>query len=119
MITHAGVRANVNDLNKALSLIKTEHEKIADGKITEKELKKAKELIKGNFILSLEDTFDVAAFYGKNLLLENRLEQPAEIMKKLDKVTVEQVVAVAKQVIKDRNLNIALIGNIKKSDVRI
>src|SRR3989338_1266498 len=119
MVTHAGVRANVNDLNKALSLIKVEHEKIADGKITEKELKKAKELIKGNFVLSLEDTFDVAAFYGKNLLLENRLEQPAEIMKKLDKVTVEQVVAVAKQVIKDRNLNIALIGNIKKSDVRI
>ena len=108
--TYAGV-----DPKKAEETVKVmleEHYKIAgkDHGITQTELKKAKEFLKGHLALSLEDTKSVNYFFGERQLLLRRLETPDDIFKGIDDVTVEDIVEVAKELFKKENLNLALIG---------
>jgi len=108
--TYAGV-----DPKKAEETVKVmleEHYKITgkNPEITSAELKKAKEFLKGHLALSLEDTKAVNYFFGERQLLLDRLETPEDIYRGIDKVTVGDIVEVAKEIFKKENLNLALIG---------
>ncbi len=98
---------------EAIEVILSEYSKVTQGKmeLSDKELTKAKEFLKGHLVLGLEDSNSVAGFYGHQELLEDRIENPAEIMKHLDNVTKEDVEAVGKEFFIKETLNLALIGN--------
>ncbi len=81
------------------------------GQISNKELNKAKEFLKGHFVLELEDSRSVAGFYSQQELLEEKIENPDEIMAKIDKVTVLDVEKAAQKYFVEKNMNIAIIGN--------
>lgn len=117
IVTHAGVKSRPSHVREAINVILKEHSKIAKGDITSKELKKVKENLKGNFLLSLEDTFDVAAFFGRTLLMLKTMQTPQEILEKIDAVTADQVVDLARELFVPKNLNIALIGPVSDKDI--
>ena len=79
--------------------------------ISNEELKKAKEFLKGHFVLELEDSRAVAGFYGSQELLEKKIDSPEEIIEKIKKVTLEEVQAAAKRYFVNNGLNLAAIGN--------
>ncbi len=83
------------------------------GNIKAGELKKAKEFLKGHFVLELEDSRSVASFYAHQELLEKNLYTPVEVNQKVDAVTLEDVERVAKKYIVNETLNLAVIGNIE------
>jgi len=70
--------------------------------ITESELGKAKEYLKGHLALSLEDTAEVETYFAHDLLLLNKLETPQEEMAKYDKVTIDEVRSAAKRMFERR-----------------
>ena len=114
LVTQAGT-----DIKKAfetVKIIKQEYEKVISSKhhLTTKELNKAKEYVKGKLILALEDSKDVADLYAEDQLLEGKLRTPDEIIKAIDKVTLDEVLAVAKTIFKPQNLNLAIIGPYKE-----
>jgi predicted Zn-dependent peptidase len=74
-------------------------------------LEKAKEFLKGHFVLELEDSRAVAALFAQSEILEDEIETPEELIKKIDKVTMEEVEAAAKTYFKENQLNLAIIGN--------
>lgn len=117
IFTNAGVKSDVAQVQEAIKAILKEHTSIAKGEVTDVEMKKAKELMKGGLILSLEDTFNVASFFGKKLLHENEIIQPAELIEAIDGVTKKQVTDLAGEIFTKENLNLAFIGKIKKDDV--
>lgn len=82
-----------------------------DGQITNEELKKAKEFLKGHLVLDLEDSRSVAGFYATQELLEPAIENPEDVLTNIDAVTLEQVRDVAKKYIVHKTLNLAVIGN--------
>ena len=84
--------------------------KIKEGQFKNQELAKAKEYLKGHFILSLEDSQSVADLYAENLLLEEEVRKPEEIIREINKVTKKEVQVVAKEVFVDKGLNLALIS---------
>lgn len=100
-------------VDEGVSVIVEEYGKFADGKakITEKELEKAKEYLKGHFVLELEDSRSVAAFYAGAELLEKEVEDPAEIIEKIKKVSMDEVEEAAKKFFNEKSLNLAVIGN--------
>lgn len=100
-------------LEEGIAVIIEEYSKFANGKanISEKELSKAKEYLKGHLVLELEDSRSVAAFYAQGELLEKKIEDPDELIKKIDKVSLKQVEEVAKKYFKNESLNLAIIGN--------
>jgi predicted Zn-dependent peptidase len=100
-------------VEEGISVIVNEYAKISSAKpgITKKELDKAKEYLKGHFVLELEDSRSVAGYFAQAEILEKKIETPEEIIAKIDKITVEDVEAVAKKYFKEKQLNLAIIGN--------
>ncbi|MEK7498100.1 MAG: pitrilysin family protein [Patescibacteria group bacterium] len=108
--TYVGV--DPNKCEEAITVMLAQHYGITNGQlpIFNKELKKAKEFLKGHLALSLEDTKSVNYFFGERQLLLDRIETPEDIYGGIDKVTIKDIVNVAKELFKKENLNLALIG---------
>lgn len=70
--------------------------------ITEKELKKGKEQLKGSLMLSLESTNSRMSRLGKNELLLGRHLSLDEIVAKIDRVSHESVLSVARQLFRSK-----------------
>ncbi len=99
-------------VEEGISVMVEEYEKIkTSSKPTKAELKKAKEYLKGHMVLELEDSRAVSVFYAHQELLERRVENPDEIIKKIDKITLDDVNRVAKKYLVHKSLNLAVIGN--------
>lgn len=110
MATFAGV--DPKRIDDAIKVVIEEYQTIKDGKsIGEAEFKKAKEYLKGHFILELEDTKSTAVHYASEELLEKEIHNPEVILKKLDAVTLDQVCDAANKFLLPEQLNLAIIGD--------
>ncbi len=113
LVSTAGV--DPKRVDEAISVIVGEYYGIASAKsadqITNKELKKAKEFIKGHLVLEIEDSRAVAGFYGFAEILENKIETPNEYMEKINQVTLDEVADVTASYLVEQTLNLAVIGN--------
>lgn len=119
IVTQAGVTNNIEKVKEALEVVWQEHKKIAAGDVKPDEIIKAKEMLKGRLMLSLEDSFSVASFYGTRMLLEGSIVSPEEVVQRIDAVTKEDIIAVAEEVFKPENLNIAIIGPFEEKDLHM
>lgn len=79
-------------------------------KITDAELLKSKEFLKGHLALALEDTSDVSSFFGDQELFCQKVLTPEEVFKEIDKVTMDEVNFEAKRLFVPERLNLAIIG---------
>jgi predicted Zn-dependent peptidase len=120
--TSAGVKCDSKSLNEAIEVILQEHQKIAttrDLSILSKDLARVKQMIKGRVLLSLEDSQNVASFYGDKILLEGHEMSPDDVISRLEAVTEEDVVHEARSIVDQKNLKIAVVGPFEKSDIKI
>lgn len=112
LVTTAGV--DPNRIEDAIRVIVEEYKKIRkSGNITKEELIKAKEYLKGHFVLELEDSRSVATHFAQGEILEKKIETPEAILAKIDKVTIADLERVTKTYIIQATLNLAIIGNFK------
>jgi predicted Zn-dependent peptidase len=98
---------------EAIKVMIAEYSKVSHGEmgVSDEELKKAKEFMKGHLVLDLEDSRSVAGFYAHQELLEEKIENPADVIAQIDRVTKDDVTSVGKEFFKEETLNLALIGN--------
>ncbi len=108
LVTRAGV--DNKNVIKAIATILKEYQRISQKKLAETELKKAKDYVKGKMALVLEASDDLASFYGAQELLEKTILTPQEIYARIDKVSSQDVLLVARDIFQSKNLNLALIG---------
>ena len=111
LVTQAGV--DNNNVEKAIFTILKEYRKISQRELPKSELKKAKDYIKGKMTLMLESSDALASFYGAQELLERATLTPKEIYAKIDKVSSQDILKVAKDIFQLKKLNLALIGPFK------
>ena len=116
IMTQAGVTKEKDKIKQAVEAVINEHQKIAKTGATKEELKRAKEMLKGRMLLSLEDSFNVANFFGMRQLLEKTQELPEELIKKIEKVTGDEVEELAKEIFVKEKLNFTVIGPLQKKD---
>ncbi len=111
IVSMAGV--DPKRIEEAVSVILDEHKKISNSKslISNEEMRKAKEFLKGHLVLELEDSRSMAGFYGSQELLEKKIDNPTEVIAKIEKVTGEEVVRVARTYFLEKGLNLAVIGD--------
>ena len=114
-VSQAGV--DVKRIDDAIKVILEVFTTIKENKVSEKELAKAKENLKGKLILSLEDSRNVAMLFGNSELLEGEIKTPDELMKKVDEITADDVQRVACDIFKKETLNLAVIGPYKKEEM--
>lgn len=108
LFAQAGV--DITRIDEAISTIVREFQRIADEPVGEDELQKAKNFTKGRLILSLEDPKGLILFGLRGEVLENRVREVDEVLAGFDAVTAEDVQRVARDLIREDRLNLALIG---------
>ena len=110
LVSVAGV--DPKRVQEAVKVMVEEYAKIKSQtlEVSSQELTKAKEFLKGHFVLELEDSRAVAGFYGSQELLEKKIDTPEEVIEKIKKVTLDDVKLVAKRYFVNKGLNLAAIG---------
>jgi predicted Zn-dependent peptidase len=108
LYAQAGV--DIQRIDDAVSTIASELRKIADEAVPADELDKAKSFAKGRFVLQLETSQGLIMFGLRREVLESKTPDPEEILAELDKVTAEDVQRVARDVVAQSGLNLAVIG---------
>ncbi|HRN70099.1 MAG TPA: pitrilysin family protein [Candidatus Woesebacteria bacterium] len=119
IVTQAGVTNNKEKLQESINVVLKEHTKIANGEVTDEEVEKAKEMLKGRFLLSIEDSHDVASLIGTKYLLDNRIVYPEDTLEHIEQVTKADIINLAKELFIPATLNIAVIGPFKEEDIKI
>lgn len=87
--------------------------RLAAEPVPEEELKKAKELIKGGILLSMEDTQSIAGWYGRQEALRLDIQTVDDVAAQIDAVTVADIQRVARDIFRNEWLNLAVVGPFK------
>ncbi len=75
------------------------------------ELNKIKEYLKGNLLLETDDTDFICNWYGiKELFSSQKIQTPEEKIIEIEKVTINDVQKVAKEIFQTNKLNLAIIS---------
>lgn len=106
--TRAGV--DQSRLDEALTAIIHEYDLCAKDGISNLEISRAKEYLKGKITLNLEDSEERAHFYGKQALLYPAVRDLPDYFAEIDKVTKEQVDSLAKTLLTRDALRLVVIG---------
>ena len=97
-------------IDEAISTIAGELRTIAAEPVPADELEKARNFAKGRFVLQLESPQGLIVFGLRKEVLERRAPDPDEVLAGLDAVTAEDVRRVARDLIADDRLRLAVIG---------
>lgn len=116
-IIQAGVANKADKVKEAVAVTLKECKKISQGDLKEEELTRAKEMLKGRILLSFEDSANVANFFAYNKLIEGKLKDPVELLKKVDAVTAADIVDLAKTIFVPEHLNFAIIGPFEENSI--
>jgi len=114
LVTRVGL--DVKNIEKGVKTILREYKKIGQKSVSAKELKKAKDHLKGKMALSLETSDNLAFFYGLQELLKKEIFSPEEIYKKFDKIRGSDILKTARDVFRPSKLNLAIVGPFKEKD---
>ncbi len=100
-----GVYFSTNEkmTEKAVSLILKEFKKLKTATISERELKKAKESIKGNILLSLENTSNRMIRMAQSELYFNRIKNTEEVIKNIDSVKTTDILEIANEIFDEKS----------------
>ena len=108
LYSQAGV--DIKRIDEAVETIVAEFRKIADERVPEDELRKAKNIARGRFVLSLESPQGTIMFGLRREVLEGRVTEPVEVLAAIEQVTADDVQRVARDLISSDRLRLAVIG---------
>lgn len=102
-------------VEEGLKVIKDELEATVKKEVSPEELKKAKEMIRGHIALRSESTNFLAEHFGTNFVKDRKLETFDEYLAKVDQVTANDILVVARGLFQKNNYNLQIIGPFKSA----
>lgn len=105
---YAGV--NNDKVHDAIEAILEELQKIQQDLVGEKELNKSKEQVRGRYIMGLEGNSAVADMQGTQMILTGKAWTLQETLVKIDAVTAEDIMTVARKYLYKDLIRLAMIG---------
>jgi predicted Zn-dependent peptidase len=108
----------MKNVRSVIDLILAELSKLKSDGLTQKELTRAKEHVKGTTVLGLESTVSRMSYIVKSEFYYQRTITIDEIFEKVDKVTLEDIKRLAHQYFKDEYLTLTIIGDLNESPVK-
>ncbi|MBI3273950.1 MAG: insulinase family protein [Candidatus Colwellbacteria bacterium] len=107
-VTQAGVLTDKTEL--ALKLIMEEYDRVMIEPVTEPELAKAKEMVRGHLVLELEETNAIAIFAGGQELLEKSIETPEKIWKRVNAVSARDIQKLAQELLAEEKRTLVMLS---------
>ncbi len=102
---------------QVIDLILNELRAIKKNSITQAELDSAKEQLKGSFLLSLESTDSRMDRLAKNEIYYGRHFEADEVVAEIDRVTLDDIHALAAELLGRDTLSLAVLGRVRKSSL--
>lgn len=103
-------------LDKAIKAIMKELMRTTTAKVSERELRDAKEFIKGKTTLALENSSALAEWFGRQEILTGKIASPEARLKQLERVTREDLLRVAKKLFQNGKFYMSIIGPYERKD---
>lgn len=97
-------------LHECVATVMAELRAALSAGITEDELRRIKEQVKGGILLSLEDTWSVASRNGSHQLRYGRVIPVEQVVAEVEAITRADVQRVAQRVLREQALHLAVIG---------
>jgi predicted Zn-dependent peptidase len=107
---YASAGVDVKRVEEAISTILAELRRVAAEPVPGDELEKARGYAKGRFVLRLESPQGTIQYGLRREVLEGEIEEPEEVLRRLGAVTGEDVQRVARDLLEERRLYLALVG---------
>lgn len=102
---------NPKYVEDVVELLATEIKTIVRDKFTQKEVHKAKEQLKGSYMLGLESTSNRMISIGKSELLLDRIYSPEEILERIENISIENISEIIEEVFCKNTPALSIIGN--------
>lgn len=110
---YAGLK--LEKIFEGIEVILAELQVLIKEKVTDAELQKAKEMFRGRIALQSESTNFLAEYFGTGFVLDRKVETFEEILKKIDKVSKENIQNLAKELFVKEKYNLQIIGPFKEN----
>ncbi|MEK7083764.1 MAG: pitrilysin family protein [Patescibacteria group bacterium] len=117
VFVRAGLEAK--NINKAMSVVVNELDKMKTKPVTPRELADAKTHIRGALTLTMEDSSAQANWYAKEALFMEEIQTPEERLKSVDTVTASDVQHLAREIFKMGEMRVAVIGDVERLAIRV
>ncbi|MDI3496281.1 MAG: hypothetical protein PWQ35_302 [Patescibacteria group bacterium] len=116
LYTQAGVPFDKTE--EAIKIILREYKRLKTTKISEGELKKAKDIISGRIIMQMELSDNLASWYGAQSLFRLKVKTPQEYLTQIKKIDAVSLQKTANKIFNEKDLNLALIGKNKETKLK-
>lgn len=107
---HCAAGVDPQKLPEALKVIVEQIERLKTEPVTELELQRAKQNIKGRLSLQLEDSHSIARYLANDELELGKIIQPEEYIERIEKVTQSDIMEIAKTLLVPANRKLAVVG---------
>lgn len=104
------------NLSEVASLISNEINRVKRDNLTKDEIQKAKEQLKGNYILSSESTGARMQGAGRSLLLGKPIYTQEEVLKKIDAVDKNSVARIIGRILDSSTICVSAVGPVDNID---
>ena len=116
---HAGIfgvyaATNAKSLQAVVELCMAEVDKIKGGDITADELRRAKQQLRGSLLLSLEVPRHRMSRMARNELYYGRLIAPREVITAIDKVELDDIQRLTRELFDSKSMTTTVVGPIRK-----
>ncbi|MDD4237187.1 MAG: pitrilysin family protein [Desulfotomaculaceae bacterium] len=98
------------NIDEVMELILKQVRDVQVNGVKKEELQRAKDQLKGNLLLSLENVNTRMSRLGKSQLYLGKVIPPEEIVKLVNKVTADDIQELSRQMLKPENFSLAAIG---------
>ena len=107
---------NPGQAEKVYELIAEEIREVKKETFPEKLIEVTKEQMISNYIIGTESTLNRMNSAGASLMLRGRVQEPEEVIAKIEAVTAEDVLEAARMVLDFEKLSYSAVGNLKGND---
>jgi predicted Zn-dependent peptidase len=107
-VVYAGT--DLQRVDETIDAILGELHKLRTDAVPEEELQRTKELRKGRILMGMEDSRSVAGWIGSQELTFGEILTPEEVMQKIDGVQAGEMLDLAREIIREEHLSLALVG---------
>ncbi len=116
----AGVYASTSPehVEATVKAILEEWDNLRQEEILLEELARAKDLLKGQLLLFMEDSFSVALWFGSQEILFSEILTYEEAIEEIETITTADVRKVAQTLFLEEKLNLAVVGPFKEDGFR-
>ncbi len=116
LYAQAGV--DIKRIEEAIKVTIEQFELMASEKVGADELEKSRSMVKGRFVLRTEGPQGLIMYGLTREILEGAALEPEELLQKIDAVTAEDIQRVARDLIANDKLHLAVIGPFEDDEER-